>query len=86
MGVVAQNMSKLIYFQIAYQPLLFIKQMIDEDHDGTLSLSEVASKINEVQQTQTQKELEFSDRQRYQNRPVCLGAWIRRRQGWNSEH
>ena len=45
MGVVAQNMSKLIYFQIAYQPLLFIKQMIDEDHDGTLSLSEVASKI-----------------------------------------
>jgi uncharacterized protein len=47
MGVAAQNLRNIIYFQIAYQPLLFVKQIIDEDHDGTLSISEVASRIND---------------------------------------
>jgi uncharacterized protein len=47
MGVAAQNLRNIIYFQIAYQPLLFVKQIIDEDHDGALSISEVASRIND---------------------------------------
>jgi uncharacterized protein len=47
MGVAAQNLRNIIYFQIAYQPLLFVKQIIDKDHDGALSLSEVASRIND---------------------------------------
>ena len=46
MGVVAQNISDITYFQNVYQPLLFVKQILDENHDGTLSLPEVASKIN----------------------------------------
>jgi dienelactone hydrolase len=46
MGVVAQNLRDIIYFQLVGEPLLFVKQILDGDHDGTLSLSEVASRIN----------------------------------------
>ncbi|MGB7953343.1 MAG: alpha/beta fold hydrolase [Candidatus Nitrosopolaris sp.] len=46
MGAAAQNMSNIAHFQIVDEPLLFVKQILDENHDGVLSLPEVASKIN----------------------------------------
>jgi uncharacterized protein len=46
MGVAAQNMSNITHFQIVDEPLLFVKQTLDRNHDGVLSLPEVASKIN----------------------------------------
>jgi pimeloyl-ACP methyl ester carboxylesterase len=46
MGVAAQNMSNITHFQIVDEPLLFVKQILDGNHDGILSLPEVASKIN----------------------------------------
>jgi hypothetical protein len=46
MGTVAQNFRDIIRLQNVDEPLLFAKQILDLDHDGILSLSEVASRIN----------------------------------------
>ena len=46
MGTVAQNFREIIHLQNVDEPLLFAKQILDVDHDGILSLSEVASMIN----------------------------------------
>jgi hypothetical protein len=46
MGTVAQNLSDILHFQNVDKPLLLVKQILDRDHDGILSLSEVASKLN----------------------------------------
>ena len=46
MGTVAQNFRDIMHFQNVDEPLLFVKQILDGNHDGVLSLPEVASKIN----------------------------------------
>jgi dienelactone hydrolase len=56
MGIVAQNLSDILHFQNVDKPLLLVKQILDRDHDGILSLSEVASKLNGVAQDAATKE------------------------------
>ncbi len=46
LGTVAQNFRAIMHFQNVDEPLLFVKQILDGNHDGVLSLPEVASKIN----------------------------------------
>jgi len=46
MGTVAQNLSNILHFQNVDEPLLLVKQVLDRDHDGILSLSEVTSRFN----------------------------------------
>ncbi|MDQ6865151.1 MAG: hypothetical protein M3044_15170 [Thermoproteota archaeon] len=46
MGTVAQNFRDIMHFQKVDEPLLFVKQILDGNHDRVLSLPEVASKIN----------------------------------------
>jgi len=46
MGTVAQNLSDILHFQDVDEPLLLAKQVLDRNHDGILSLSEVASWLN----------------------------------------
>src|SRR5438093_7932569 len=46
MGTVGQNLSDILHFQNVDEPLLLVKQVLDRDHDGILSLSEVTSRFN----------------------------------------
>lgn len=45
MGTIAQNPSNIVHFQNVDKPLLLVKQVLDRDHDGILSVSEVASRL-----------------------------------------
>jgi hypothetical protein len=42
MGVVAQNLRDLQFFQIVSTPLLYAEKVLDHNHDGLLSLSEAS--------------------------------------------
>jgi uncharacterized protein len=46
MGTIAQNPSNIVHFQNVDKPLLLAKQVLDRDHDGILSVSEVASRLD----------------------------------------
>jgi uncharacterized protein len=46
MGTIAQNLSNIVHFQNVDKPLLLVEQVLDRDHDGILSVSEVASRLN----------------------------------------
>lgn len=46
MGTIAQNLSNIVHFQNVDKPLLLVKQVLDRDHDGILSVSEVALGLN----------------------------------------
>jgi hypothetical protein len=42
MGVVAQNLRDLQYYQIVTTPLLYAEKVLDHNHNGSLSLSEAS--------------------------------------------
>jgi hypothetical protein len=42
MGVVAQNLPDLQYYQIVTTPVLYAEKVLDHNHDGLLSLSEAS--------------------------------------------
>ena len=42
MGAVAQSESELAYFQVVQLPLLYAKKVLDYDHDGLISIQQIA--------------------------------------------
>jgi pimeloyl-ACP methyl ester carboxylesterase len=43
MGAAAQNLREIVYFQVVERPINIAEDALDTDHDGLLSLQEVAS-------------------------------------------
>ena len=42
MGSVAQNLRELLYFQTVTNPVLYVQQVLDHDHNGLLSVQEMS--------------------------------------------
>jgi len=45
MGAVAQNMSEILYFQVVSLPLLYAKEVLDVNHNGSLSVQEASKDV-----------------------------------------
>ena len=46
MGALAQNMSEILDFQVVRLPLLYAKEVLDVNHNGSLSVQEASKDIN----------------------------------------
>ncbi|MGB7638399.1 MAG: hypothetical protein WBL88_12605 [Nitrososphaeraceae archaeon] len=48
MGAVSQNICDILYLQMVSTPLLYAEKVLDRNHDGLLSLSEMNASKNPV--------------------------------------
>ena len=46
MGALAQNMSEILDFQAVSLPLLYAKEVLDINHNGSLSIQEASKDVN----------------------------------------
>jgi hypothetical protein len=46
MGAIAQNVSEILDFQTVSLPLLYAKEVLDKNHNGSLSVQEASQDIN----------------------------------------
>jgi uncharacterized protein len=46
MGALAQNMSEILDFQAVSLPLLYAKEVLDKNHNGSLSVQEASQDVN----------------------------------------
>ena len=46
MGALAQNMSEILDFQTVSLPLLYAKEVLDKNHNGSLSVQEASKDVN----------------------------------------
>ena len=45
MGSVAQNLRELLYFQTVTKPVLYVQQVLDNDHNGLISVKEASEDL-----------------------------------------
>jgi uncharacterized protein len=46
MGALAQNMNEILEFQAVSLPLLYAKEVLDKNHNGSLSVQEAFQDVN----------------------------------------